>query len=63
VIGPVLAPPHLDREETDPMRVMVIVKATRSSEAGVMPSEKLLADMGTAQEARLLAEVERRQRS
>jgi hypothetical protein len=28
------------------MRVMVIVKATRNSEAGVMPSEKLLADMG-----------------
>jgi hypothetical protein len=28
------------------MRVMVIVKATESSEAGVMPSEKLLADMG-----------------
>ncbi len=27
------------------MRVMVIVKATKSSEAGVMPSEKLLADM------------------
>jgi hypothetical protein len=32
------------------MRVMVIVKATRSSEAGVMPSEKLLADMGTFNE-------------
>src|SRR5688572_30582568 len=28
------------------MRVMVIVKATRNSEAGLMPSEKLLADMG-----------------
>jgi hypothetical protein len=28
------------------MRVMVIVKATTNSEAGVMPSEKLLADMG-----------------
>jgi hypothetical protein len=28
------------------MRVMVIVKATKSSEAGVMPSEKLLAEMG-----------------
>ncbi len=27
------------------MRVMVIVKATKSSEAGTMPSEKLLADM------------------
>jgi hypothetical protein len=28
------------------MRVMVLVKATKNSEAGVMPSEKLLADMG-----------------
>src|SRR5262245_54531642 len=28
------------------MRVMVIVKATKNSEAGVMPSEKLLSDMG-----------------
>jgi hypothetical protein len=28
------------------MRVMVIVKATKSSEAGAMPSEKLLTDMG-----------------
>jgi len=28
------------------MRVMVMVKATRNSEAGVMPSDKLLADMG-----------------
>jgi hypothetical protein len=27
------------------MRVMVMVKATKDSEAGVMPSEKLLADM------------------
>jgi len=28
------------------MRVMVIVKASKNSEAGIMPSEKLLADMG-----------------
>ena len=28
------------------MRVMVMVKATRDSEAGVMPDAKLLADMG-----------------
>jgi len=28
------------------MRFMVIVKATKDSEAGVMPSEKLLTDMG-----------------
>lgn len=28
------------------MRVMVIVKASKNSEAGIMPSEKLLAEMG-----------------
>ena len=28
------------------MKVMVIVKATKNSEAGVMPNEKLLSDMG-----------------
>ena len=28
------------------MRVMVIIKATNNSEAGVMPSEELLTDMG-----------------
>jgi hypothetical protein len=28
------------------MRVMVIVKATKSSEAGVLPSQKLLTEMG-----------------
>jgi len=28
------------------MRVMVIVKATKNSEAGGMPNEKLLAEMG-----------------
>ena len=32
------------------MRVMVIVKASKSSEAGVLPSEKLLADMGNFNE-------------
>jgi hypothetical protein len=28
------------------MRFMIIVKASKDSEAGVMPSEKLLAEMG-----------------
>ena len=28
------------------MRVMVIIKATKNSEAGIMPGEQLLADMG-----------------
>ena len=32
------------------MKVMVIVKATQNSEAGVMPSEKLLTDMGNFNE-------------
>ncbi len=32
------------------MRVMVIVKATKNSEQGVMPSEKLLAEMGNYNE-------------
>ena len=32
------------------MRVMVIVKATAESEAGVMPSEQLLRDMGNFNE-------------
>jgi hypothetical protein len=39
------------------MRVMVIVKATKNSEAGVMPSEKLLADMGTFNEELVKAGV------
>ncbi|HBY94759.1 MAG: YciI family protein [Ardenticatenaceae bacterium] len=33
------------------MRVMVLVKATEASEAGVMPSEQLLAEMGKYNEA------------
>ncbi|MCY1021601.1 YciI family protein [Pyxidicoccus sp. MSG2] len=32
------------------MRVMVLIKATKNSEAGVMPGEKLLADMGNFNE-------------
>jgi hypothetical protein len=39
------------------MRVMVIVKATKNSEAGVMPSEKLLADMGRYNEELVKAGV------
>lgn len=30
------------------MRFMVMIKATKESEAGVMPSEQLLAEMGKA---------------
>src|SRR5438132_509786 len=39
------------------MRVMVMVKATRSSEAGIMPSQKLLADMGKFNEELVKAGV------
>jgi len=39
------------------MRVMVIVKATENSEAGAMPSEQLLADMGTFNEELVKAGV------
>jgi hypothetical protein len=35
----------------EPMRFMIIVKATRDSEAGVMPGEQLLADMAAYHEA------------
>jgi hypothetical protein len=39
------------------MRVMVIVKATRESEAGIMPNEKLLAEMGKFNEELVKAGV------
>ena len=39
------------------MRFMIIVKATADSEAGVMPSEKLLTDMGAYNEQLVKAGV------
>jgi hypothetical protein len=39
------------------MRVIVLVKATKNSEAGVMPSEKLLAEMGKFNEELVKAGV------
>ena len=39
------------------MRFMVIVKATKDSEAGVLPSEKLLAEMGKFNEELVKAGV------
>ena len=39
------------------MKVIVMVKATASSEAGLMPSQKLLADMGRFNEELLKAGV------
>jgi hypothetical protein len=45
------------REGEEAMRVMVIVKATKNSEAGEMPSEKLMADMGKFNEELVKAGV------
>jgi hypothetical protein len=39
------------------MRVMVIIKANKNSEAGIMPSEKLLTDMGNFNEELVKAGV------
>ena len=39
------------------MRVMVIVKATKNSEAGVMPNEKLMTEMGKFNEELVKAGV------
>ena len=39
------------------MRFMVLVKATKQSEAGIMPSEKLLAEMGKFNEEMVKAGV------
>ncbi|HLT39544.1 MAG TPA: YciI family protein [Enhygromyxa sp.] len=39
------------------MRVMVMVKATKNSEAGVMPSEQLIAEMGKFNEELIKAGV------
>ena len=39
------------------MRVMVIIKANKDSEAGVMPSEKLMTDMGNFNEELVKAGV------
>ncbi len=39
------------------MRVMVIVKATKNSEEGILPNEKLLADMGKFNEELVKAGV------
>src|SRR5690348_12923162 len=39
------------------MRVMVIVKASKDSEAGIMPSQKLLTDMGKFNEELVKAGV------
>jgi hypothetical protein len=45
-----LPPETFDYEERTSMRFMIIVKATRDSEAGAMPSEQLLASMASYHE-------------
>jgi hypothetical protein len=44
------------------MKVMVIVKATKESEAGMMPDEKVIAEMGKFQEALCLRRQSRREK-
>ena len=39
------------------MRFMILIKATKESEAGVMPSERLLAEMGQFNEELVKAGV------
>jgi hypothetical protein len=39
------------------MKVMVLVKATQDSEAGIMPSEQLLTEMGQYNEALVKAGI------
>jgi hypothetical protein len=46
-------------KESQPMRVMVIVRASRESEAGEMPSEQLLRDMGRYNEQLVQAGIMR----
>ena len=41
-----LIPVHLIGQQENDMRFIVMVKATEESENGVMPSEKMLAEMG-----------------
>lgn len=50
-----MQPRNLDRERS--MKFMVIVKASPASEAGKMPSEKLLAEMGKYNEELVKAGV------
>jgi hypothetical protein len=47
----------LKKEGELPMRFMILIKATKDSEAGVMPSERLLAEMGKFNEELVKAGV------
>jgi hypothetical protein len=47
----------LSNQRSETMRVVVMIKATKNSEAGVMPSEKLLREMGRFNEELVKAGV------
>jgi len=47
----------ISRKEKYPMRFMLIVKANKDSEAGVMPSQQLMEDMGKFNEEMVAAGV------
>src|SRR5438093_8246345 len=48
---------NLNPDGDIPMRVMVLVKANKDSEAGVMPSQEILTDMGKFNEELVKAGV------
>jgi hypothetical protein len=54
-LGEGLPAQRIDKDTT--MRFMVIVKATKDSEAGIMPSEQLLTEMGKYNEELVKAGV------
>jgi hypothetical protein len=51
------AEPETNQKEIKTMRFIILVKADKNSEAGVMPSEKLLAEMGKYNEELVKAGV------
>jgi hypothetical protein len=48
---------HVNSEKEDDMKVMVLVKATQDSEAGIMPTQTLFAEMGKFNEELVKAGV------
>jgi hypothetical protein len=50
-------PPQRNKQGAEPMKVMVLVKATQASEAGELPSQQLLAEMGKFNEELVKAGV------
>src|SRR5262249_59276365 len=50
ISGPLVRPPYRGTKGEADMRVMVLVKASKESEAGQMPNEQILRDMGNYNE-------------